>query len=119
MNPRPRLRKAPLLALHALEDRATPAAGIHTAATQALTITAAQGDQLLIQNETGKPSGYILVTETQSGANVFDSNVTHWAVKNVAVRFNNVSSGGLTLDQIGTVPGNLAIAGATGSQMVD
>jgi large repetitive protein len=119
MTPSPCLRRFPRLTVQRLEDRATPATALYTAATQTLTITAAQGDQILIKNELGEPSGYVQVTETQSNVVAFDSSVTHQAIKNVVARFNTVASGGLAIDQIGTIPGNLTILGANGSQTVD
>src|SRR5947208_914003 len=45
------------LALCALEDRATPATAVYSALTQTLTVTANEGDRLVVSGLAGKPTG--------------------------------------------------------------
>jgi hypothetical protein len=107
------------LAVQPLEDRATPATAVYSALTQTLTITAAEGDRIVVAPIANEPTGYIHVTETQAAATVFDSDTTNQGVRNLIVRFNTVNSGGLTLNADVRLGGNLSLAGAKTSQELD
>src|SRR5689334_966627 len=100
MTPLPLCRRprAARLALEPLEDRATPATALYSALTQTLTITAGEGDRLAVAPVANKPTGYLAVTETQSNAPVFNSDVANLAVRILVVKFGNVQSGGLTFN---------------------
>src|SRR5262245_44130711 len=107
------------LAVQALEDRATPATAVYSAATQTLTVTAAQGDRIVVAPIPNEPAGYILVTETQAPATVFDSDLTNRAVRNLVVRFSSVNAGALTLNADLRLGGNLTVTGAKVTQELD
>lgn len=117
MTPFSKLARAQL-ALNTLEDRATPATAVYAAASQTLTITAAQGDMIDVAALAGQPTGYLQVTETQSSAMVFSSSTASHAVRNLVVKFGNVQSGQLTLDGGVQLGGNLKVSGAQSSQTV-
>jgi len=107
------------LALQHLEDRATPATAIYAAATQTLTIVAAEGDRILLTAQADQPAGYIQVTETQAGANVFDSTLSDRAVRNVILKFGAINAGAATLDAGLSLGGNLNLFGAKATQTLN
>jgi hypothetical protein len=107
------------LALEPLEDRATPATAVYSALTQTLTITAGEGDRLVVAPVPNKPTGYLQVTDTQHTATVFNSDTTHQAVRGLVVKFGNVQSGGLTLNADARLGGGLTVYGAKSSTSVD
>jgi len=107
------------LSLEALEDRTTPATAVYSALTQTLTITAAEGNRIVVAPQANEPPGYILVTETQGAATVFNSDATHRAVRNLVVRYGNVNSGALTLNADLRLGGNLSVFGARATQELD
>src|ERR1041384_3708973 len=118
MTPLPR-PKSPRLALRTLEDRVPPASAIYSGLTQTLTVTAAQGDQLVVSALPNKPTGYLAVTETQANHTVFSGDVRNQAVRNLIVRFGNTTTGTLTLDATTRIGGNLAVNGGTGATTLD
>src|SRR5262245_45821795 len=107
----------PRLALCALEDRATPAVAVYSALTQTLTVTAHEGDRLIVAGIAGKPTGYLTVTETQTTSTVFNGDATNQAVRNLIVQFGSVNGGDLTVGPSTMLGGNLSVTGAlaTGS----
>lgn len=107
------------LALSALEDRATPATAVYSPLTQTLTVTAAQGDQLVVAATPNKPTGYLTVTETQAGTTVFNADVNNQAVRGLIVRFGNTNTGTLTLDATARIGGGLVVGGGTGVTTVN
>ena len=112
-------RRAARLAVEALEDRATPATAVYSALTQTLSITAAEGNRVVVAPLPNEPAGYIQVTETQGAATVFNSDVANRAVRNLVVRFGAVNSGGLTLNADLRLGGNLSVFGARTTQELD
>lgn len=104
------------LSLQHLEDRTTPAIATYAAATQTLTIVAAEGDRLLLEAQANQPAGYIHVTETQATATVFDSTLSDKAVRNVVLKFGAINSGAATLDAGLSLGGNLTLFGARATQ---
>lgn len=116
MNSSPRFAH---LVLSALEDRATPATAAYSALTQTLTVTAAQGDQLVVAALPNKPTGYLTVTETQVGTTVFNADVKNQAVRGLIVRFGNTNTGTLTLDATARIGGGLVVSGGTGVTTVN
>jgi hypothetical protein len=113
-----RRRSTAKLALQSLEDRTTPATALYTALSQTLTVTAAEGDQVVVSSLAGQPTGYIKVIETQASATVFDSTTAGQAVRNLVVKYGNVQSGTFTLDATAKIGGSLTIGGAMASQTV-
>jgi hypothetical protein len=107
------------LSVEALEDRATPATAVYSALTQTLTVTAAQANRIVVAPQPNEAPGYILVTETQGAATVFDSDAANRPVRNLVVRFGAVNSGGLTLNADLRLGGNLSVFGARSSQELD
>lgn len=112
-------RRTTHLALQSFEDRITPATAVYSALTQTLTITAAEGDRIVVAPIPNEPTGYIHVTETQANATVFDSVTTHQGVRNLVVKFSAVNSGGLTLNADARLGGNLSVAAAKTTQVLD
>jgi hypothetical protein len=110
---------SPRLALRTLEDRLTPASALYSGLTQTLTVTAAQGDQLLIERIPDKPVGYLTVKETQAGSTVFSGDTKNQAVRNLVVRFGNTMTGSLTLDALARIGGNLTVSGGLSVTTVD
>ena len=108
----------PRLSLVALEDRATPAVAVYSPLTQTLTVTAHEGDRLVVAGLTGKPTGYLTVTETQTTATVFNADAANQAVRNLVVRFGSVNGGDLTLESSAVLGGHLAVSGALATQSV-
>lgn len=118
--PRPqRSRPAARLTLRALDDRITPATAAYSAATQTLTLVAAQADQLVVSAVPNMPTGYLNVTETQAGATVFNSTVKNQSVRTLVVQFGNTDTGSLTLDATTRIGGGLVVGGGTGVTTVD
>jgi hypothetical protein len=107
------------LRFQALEDRTTPASAAYNSLAQTLTITAAQGDQIVVAPEPSDPAGYLFVTEAQAGQTVFDSHANGQAVRNLVVNFAGVDSGNFTLNADARVAGNLTLRAAKTSQIVD
>jgi hypothetical protein len=118
MTPLPR-PQSPRLALRTLEDRVTPASAVYSGLTQTLTVTAAQGDQLVVSALPNKPTGYLAVTETQANATVFSGDVRNQAVRNLVVRFGNTTTGSLTLDALARIGGNLTVNGGIAATSVN
>jgi hypothetical protein len=106
------------LALSTLEDRAVPATAIYTALTQTLTVTADEGDRLVVAGLLGKPTGYLSVTETQAGSTVFTSDAAKQAVRNLVVKFGMANSGDLTLGSTAVLGGSLSVGAALSTQSV-
>ncbi len=104
------------LAVQPLEDRRTPASFSYAAATQTLTITAIQGDQITVAAEANQPTGYVAVT--QNGNAGFSSDALDQAVRNLVVRFNTVDAGGLTLSNNLRLGGGLTVFGAKLNQFL-
>jgi hypothetical protein len=113
-----RRRSTTKLDLLALEDRATPATAIYTALSQTLTITAAEGDQIVVASLPGQPTGYLQASETQAGSTVFASTAAGQAVRNLVVKYGNIQSGSFTLDATAKIGGSLTIGGAMSNQTV-
>ena len=111
-----KLRRATHLGLQQLEDRCTPAAAVYTAATQTLTVVAADGDQIDVLPIPGYPSSYLKVAD--STATVFDSSTNAKAVRNLIVRFDGVNAGELNLFLGLRLGGNLSVWGARQSQLL-
>ncbi|HEX3150197.1 MAG TPA: hypothetical protein VHR66_19120, partial [Gemmataceae bacterium] len=107
-----------ILNVLSLEDRATPASAVYTAATQTLTITAAEGDRLVVAAVAKQPVGYITLTETQAAVNVFKGDATNQGVRNLIVKFGSVQNGDFLLDSSAKLGGNLTIVGAKSTQSV-
>jgi hypothetical protein len=107
------------LNLQALEDRATPATYAYSGLTQTLTVTAAEGDRILVASIPNKPVGYLQVSETQHAATVFNSDTTNQSIRTLVVRFGNVQSGGFTFAADARLGGSLSVLGAMGSQTLD
>ena len=118
MTPLPAFRQT-RLNLQALEDRATPASYSYAPLTQTLTVTAVEGDRILVASIPNKPAGYLQVSETQHAATVFNSDATNQSVRTLVVRFGNVQSGGFTLAADVRLGGGLSVFGAMGSQTLD
>src|SRR5262249_15949673 len=100
-------------------DRITPATAVYSALTQTLTITAAEGDRIVVAPIPNEPTGYIHVTETQANATVFDSVTTHQGVRNLVVKFSAANSDGLTLNADARLGGKLSVAAAKTTQVLD
>jgi hypothetical protein len=116
--PGARPRRWARLSLQPLEDRACPATFAYAAATQTLTLTAADADQLLVESLAGKPPGYVLVRELGANATVFESDTVKQPVRNLILQFANVGSGFLGLDKTLNLGGNVTVFGAQSSQGV-
>jgi hypothetical protein len=97
------------LCLQPLEDRCTPASAVYSSATQTLTVTAVNNDQVWITPVPGDPVGRITVTDNATV--VFDSSTEDRTVRNLVVRFNGVDTGWLqTTGRL--VHGNFTVFGA-------
>lgn len=114
-----RRRTAAKLTLQSLEERTTPATAVYTALSQTLTVTAAEGDQVVATSLAGQPTGYLQLIETQAGSTVFDSSAAGQAVRNLVIKYGNIQSGTFTLDSAAKIGGNLTITGAMSTQTVD
>jgi hypothetical protein len=116
-----RLRRRPTAKLNLLplEDRATPATAIYAALSQTLTVTAAEGDQIVVASLAGQPTGYLQVLETQASSTVFNSTTAGQSVRNLVVKYGNIQSGTFTLDATAKIGGSLTIGGAISSQTVN
>jgi hypothetical protein len=104
------------LAFLALEDRCTPATAIYAAATQTLTIAAAQSDHIEVASIPTLPDGFIQVSD---GSPVFDSSVLSQPVSNLTVHFEGVNNGALSLHARMHLDGNLNVLGARQSQTLE
>jgi hypothetical protein len=113
------LHRPARLALRPLEERATPATAVYSALTQVLTVTAAQGDNLVVAAVPNKPTGYLTVTETQANFNVFNSDARNQAVRGIVVQFGNTTAGTLTLDATTRIGGGLVVNGGLGVTTVN
>jgi hypothetical protein len=118
MTPLPKFTRT-RLNLQALEDRATPATFTYAPFSQTLTVTAGEGDRILVASIPNKPTGYLQVSETQAAATVFNSDTTNQSIRTLVVRFGNVQSGGLTLAADARIGGGLIVSGAQTSQTLD
>jgi hypothetical protein len=107
------------LALEPLEDRATPATAVYSALTQTLTVTAGEGDQLIVAPVANKPVGYLTVTDTQHTATVFNSDAANQSVRNLVVNFDTAQSGGLTFNPDAKIGGGLRVYGAALTTIVN
>src|SRR5262245_28338833 len=101
------------LALQRLEDRCTPASAFYAAATQTLTVNAAEGNFIEVAQLASQPTGFIQVSD---GSTVFDSSVNVQPVRNLIVRFNGVNNGGLTLLPRLRLAGDVSVIGAMKTQ---
>ncbi len=119
MTPSKNSRNGARLSLQHLEDRTTPATATYAAATQTLTIVAAEGDRILLAAQANQPAGYIQVTETQAAVTVFDSTLSDKAVRNVVLKFGAIYSGAATLDTGLSLGGNLSLFGAKNTQTLN
>lgn len=108
------------LALHSLEERATPAAiPTYVPGNRTLTIVAGNNDQISVESPVGSPPGYLKVTELVGNTVVFDSSAPAGrAVTNLIVRFDKVANGTVTVSPTTRIGGLLGVFGATGTQSV-
>ena len=104
------------LSLRPLEDRAVPATFSYSAALQKLTVTAAQGDQIVVTQLNNQPTGYIGVA---AGATpVFASDTDKLPVRSLTVVYSGVDAGSLTVENGVALGGNLVVAGARLNQFL-
>lgn len=101
------------LTVVALEDRCTPATHLYTAATQTLTITAAEGDHISVGRDVADPPDYLIAKD--SSGPIFENASGDHPVRNLIVRFNNVENGELMLYAV-NFSGSVAVLGAKSSQ---
>src|SRR5829696_1180768 len=113
------LHRPARLALRPLEERATPATAVYSPLTQVLTVTAAQGDNLVVAAIPNKPTGYLTVTETQANVTAFNSDTRNLAVRGIVVQFGNTTAGTLTLDATTRIGGGLMVNGGLGVTTVN